>query len=68
MAVAKQPVLGGTTECQTVVTIPAYRYSTMSLSRKLRFVLSFYGLMAEVRVEPYNRSVCSKRSACIELS
>jgi hypothetical protein len=25
----------------------------MSLSRKLRFVLSFYGLMAEVRVEPY---------------
>jgi hypothetical protein len=36
-----------------LVTIPAYRYSTMSLSRKLRFVLSFYGLMAEVRVEPY---------------
>jgi hypothetical protein len=36
-----------------IVTIPAYRYTTMSLSRKLRFVLSFYGLMAEVRVEPY---------------
>jgi hypothetical protein len=39
-----------------IVTISAYRYSTMSLSRKLRFVLSFYGLMAEVRVEPYRNA------------